>query len=131
RSSPTWPHPRSGEPPEMSSAPSTDAPAVPPPPGAPSVAAPMPAPVAAGGAFQEISRQEDRTPLHTMVWQAITPLGRSVAVLGTVAWIGAWHFGWQELGVVAAACLIALLIGVTMLLAGGVDLRVMLELGTK
>lgn len=67
---------------------------------------------------------------HRTLWRAITPLGRSVAVVGLVAWLLAWRFGWQETAVLAAACLLALAIGVAMLAFGRTQLAVDLELGT-
>lgn len=87
--------------------------------GSPTVVAPGPA------------QTWDRPPLHLLVWRAITPLGRSVGALGILAWLGALVFGWAELGVLAVACFLSLAIGVAMLLAGGADLRVLLELASK
>lgn len=58
---------------------------------------------------------------------AVTGLGRSVLVVGAVAWLGGWWLGWQELMLVAAGCLIAVVVsgGFTLGRAGfavGVDL---------
>lgn len=40
--------------------------------------------------------------------QIITPLGRTVAGLGALAWLGGWWLGWRELMVLAGACLVLL-----------------------
>lgn len=50
--------------------------------------------------------------LFAGVWRAITPLGRVVAVLGVLAWAGAVVSGWEELAVIATACLVAVVIAV-------------------
>jgi uncharacterized protein (DUF58 family) len=64
------------------------------------------------------------------LWRAITPLGRSVAVLGVVSWLVAWRTGWVELAVIGTACIVSFLIGIVFLLLSQADLRVLLELGT-
>jgi len=38
----------------------------------------------------------------------VSPLGRTVAVVGLVAWLAGWRLGWQELMVAAAACVVLL-----------------------
>jgi uncharacterized protein (DUF58 family) len=52
-------------------------------------------------------------------------------MLGLVSLLLAWRFGWQELGVLGIACILALGVGVVMLLSGGLDLGVSLELGVQ
>ncbi len=64
------------------------------------------------------------------LWRAVTPLGRSVLVLGLASWLAAWRFGWVELAVLGTACLLGIAIGVTFLLAGNANLAVLLDLGT-
>jgi len=66
----------------------------------------------------------------TGLWRAITPLGRSVAAIGVAAWFLASRWGWQELRIVAAVCLLSLVIGVAFLLAGSSALSVLLQLTT-
>lgn len=64
------------------------------------------------------------------VWRAVTPLGRSVGAAGLVCWAVAVGLGWEELSIVAAACLLALMVGVVFLLFGKADLAVVLDLTT-
>jgi uncharacterized protein (DUF58 family) len=45
-------------------------------------------------------------------WRVTTPTGRGVLVIGVAAWLLGLRLGWQELFLVAACCLIALLIAV-------------------
>jgi uncharacterized protein (DUF58 family) len=45
-------------------------------------------------------------------WQITTPAGRGVLVVAVAAWLLGVRLGWQELFLVAACCLIALLIAV-------------------
>lgn len=52
-------------------------------------------------------------PLARRAWDAIrvlSPLGRTVAAMGVIAWVAGWQFGWKELMVVAGACLLLLLL---------------------
>lgn len=64
------------------------------------------------------------------LWRAVTPFGRSVAVLGVVAWVVAWRTGWVELAVIGTACIVSFLIGIVFLVLSQAELRVLLELGT-
>jgi uncharacterized protein (DUF58 family) len=45
-------------------------------------------------------------------WQVTSPAGRSVLIVAVAAWLLGLRLGWQELFLVAACCLIALLIAV-------------------
>ncbi len=51
-------------------------------------------------------------PVARRVWQVTTPAGRAAAVVMVAAWVLGVRLGWQELFLVAACCLIALLIAV-------------------
>ncbi|MBX3313681.1 MAG: DUF58 domain-containing protein [Actinobacteria bacterium] len=64
------------------------------------------------------------------VWRAVTPLGRSVLAVGVVAWVLAWRYGWDELAILATACLLSVVIGVVFLLFGNRTLSVLLGLTT-
>lgn len=57
-------------------------------------------------------------------------MGRTVGAAGLLAWLLAWKFGWEELALVATACLVALLVGVGFLLVGKTNLAVLLDLTT-
>jgi len=46
------------------------------------------------------------------VWQVTTPAGRAAVIVMVAAWVLGVRLGWQELFLVAACCLIALLIAV-------------------
>jgi uncharacterized protein (DUF58 family) len=46
------------------------------------------------------------------VWQVTTPAGRGAVIVMVAAWVLGLRLGWQELFLVAACCLIALLIAV-------------------
>jgi uncharacterized protein (DUF58 family) len=46
----------------------------------------------------------------TRVLGAVSPLGRTVVVLGVIAWVAGWWLGWAELMVVAGACLLLLVL---------------------
>lgn len=63
-------------------------------------------------------------------WSAITPLGRSVALTALVTWGLAVLTGWDELGVIAAACVLALAIGLLSLVLGRHQLEIALDLVT-
>lgn len=65
-----------------------------------------------------------------VVWRAVTPFGRGIGAAGIVAWVVAWRFGWDEFALVAAACLVALVVGVLFLLIGDTSLAVKLHLTT-
>ncbi len=69
-------------------------------------------------------------PQRLAVWEAVTPLGRAVAVTGVVALGVAWRTGWTELAVLGVACSSSLAIGLTFLVASRAGLSVALELGT-
>ncbi|MGN6695300.1 MAG: DUF58 domain-containing protein [Aquihabitans sp.] len=60
----------------------------------------------------------------------MTPFGRTIGAVGIVSWLLAWQFGWEEFAVLAAACLVALVVGVVFLLAGSTSLAVLLRLDT-
>ena len=45
-------------------------------------------------------------------WQVITPAGRATLFVAVVAWLLGVRLGWQELFLVAACCVLALLIAV-------------------
>ena len=79
--------------------------------------------------MHELEREGSERERITL-WRAITPLGRSVAVLGVVAWLVAWRTGWIELAILGTACIVSFLIGVIFLVLSQADLRVLLELGT-
>lgn len=64
------------------------------------------------------------------IWRAVTPLGRSVGLIGVVTWLVAARFGWRELAVIATASLLALLIGLIFLFVSNSRLSVLLELAT-
>ena len=49
----------------------------------------------------------------------LTASGWTVAVLGVVAYVGGWLLGWVELMVVAAGCLIALIVALPFVIAAG------------
>ena len=58
----------------------------------------------------------------------VTALGRSIVLVGVVAWIVGARFGWDEAMIVAAACLVAIAVGalqkperVTKKKASGID----------
>lgn len=63
-------------------------------------------------------------------WDAVSPLGRSVLALGVASAVGSAVTGWDELAVIAAACVVAVLVGVAFLLAGRHQLVVAVELVT-
>jgi uncharacterized protein (DUF58 family) len=44
------------------------------------------------------------------IWDTVSPLGRTVAVIGLVAWIAGWRLGWRELMVAAGACVVLLVV---------------------
>ncbi len=46
----------------------------------------------------------------------LTPVGFGITTLGLLAYVAGWQLGWIELGVVAAACLVALTIAVPFVL---------------
>lgn len=50
------------------------------------------------------------------VWSCVTPAGRAVLTVAIVAWLLAARFGWQELGIVAGACVLLLLVAALFLL---------------
>ena len=77
----------------------------------------------------ELARDGGERERITM-WRAVTPFGRSVAVLGVVAWVVAWRTGWVELAVIGTACIVSFLIGIVFLVLSQAELRVLLELGT-
>lgn len=79
--------------------------------------------------MDELERTE-RLGERIGVWQAITPLGRSVAAVGVVSWLVAWRTGWVELAILGTACIVSFLVSTAFLLAGQANLRVLLELGT-
>ncbi len=64
------------------------------------------------------------------LWRAVTPLGRSVAILGVVSLLVAALTGWIELAVLGGACVLSFLIGIVFLVLSQANLRVLLELGT-
>ncbi len=39
----------------------------------------------------------------------VSPLGRTVVAIGILAWVGGWRLGWNELMVLAGACLLLLI----------------------
>lgn len=47
----------------------------------------------------------------TNVLQIVSPLGRAVAAIGVVAWVGGWLLGWTELMILAGACLVLFVTG--------------------
>ena len=49
-------------------------------------------------------------------WALVTPLGRTLAVVGVACWVAGWWLGWKELMVAAALCLLLLLAGVPFIL---------------
>ena len=51
-------------------------------------------------------------PVMRSVWQVTTPAGRAAVIVMVAAWVLGVRLGWQELFLVAACCLIALLIAV-------------------
>jgi uncharacterized protein (DUF58 family) len=61
-------------------------------------------------------------------WQAITPVGRAAAAVAAGAWLLGLRLGWQELFLVAACCIIALVLAVGFVL-GRPALDVSIELG--
>jgi uncharacterized protein (DUF58 family) len=60
-------------------------------------------------------------------WQVVTPAGRAAVIVMVAAWILGVRLGWQELFLVAACCLIALLIAVGFVI-GRPSLDVAIEL---
>ena len=76
------------------------------------------------------SAPERLRALARLVWGSITPLGRSALGAAVACWLLAAWFGWAELAVIAAACLLALLIGIGFLLASRTNLRVASHLAT-
>jgi uncharacterized protein (DUF58 family) len=61
-------------------------------------------------------------------WRTVSPLGRTVAAVGVIAWFAGWKLGWQELMVVAGACLVLLVAtGLFMLGRAVVSVEVRLE----
>lgn len=81
--------------------------------------------------MHELAREQQGTERERItLWRAVTPLGRSVAVLGVVAWFVAWRTGWIELAILGTACIASFLIGIVFLVLSQADLRVLLELGT-
>ena len=61
-------------------------------------------------------------------WRTVSPLGRTVAAVGVIAWFAGWRLGWRELMVVAGACLVMLVItGLFMLGRAVVSVEVRLE----
>jgi len=61
------------------------------------------------------------------VWQVTTPAGRAAVIVMVAAWVLGVRLGWQELFLVAACCLIALLIAVGFV-AGRPSLSIAIEL---
>lgn len=57
----------------------------------------------------------------------VTPAGRTVAVLAVAAWVVGWQTGWHELMVVAAACVLVLVVAVLFTL-GRLDVTVTTDL---
>lgn len=55
--------------------------------------------------------------------RTVTPIGRALLVVCVVAWIAAWQLGWLEMAVVAAACLLLLVVAALFML-GRADLTV-------
>jgi uncharacterized protein (DUF58 family) len=66
-------------------------------------------------------------PVMRRVWQVTTPAGRAAVVIMVAAWVLGVRLGWQELFLVAACCLIALLIAVGFV-AGRPSLDISIEL---
>lgn len=58
-------------------------------------------------------------------WATVTVTGRAVLAVGLVAWLLAWRLGWEEMAVVAGACLALLLIAMGFML-GATTLEVAL-----
>jgi uncharacterized protein (DUF58 family) len=68
--------------------------------------------------------------LHALTqraWQVTTPAGRAAVIVMVAAWVLGVRLGWQELFLVAACCLIALLIAVGFV-AGRPSLDISIEL---
>jgi uncharacterized protein (DUF58 family) len=70
-----------------------------------------------------------RRGFFTRLWHVTTPAGRGVLVVAVAAWLLGLRLGWQELFLVAACCLIALLIAVCFVI-GRPSLDVSIELDT-
>jgi uncharacterized protein (DUF58 family) len=66
-------------------------------------------------------------PVTRRVWQVTTPAGRAAVVVMVAAWVLGVRLGWQELFLVAACCLIALLIAVGFV-AGRPSINIAIEL---
>jgi uncharacterized protein (DUF58 family) len=64
------------------------------------------------------------------IWDAVTPLGRTVAAGGAIAVLLSLVTGWVELAVIGVAALASLGVGVAFLLAGQASLHVLLDLRT-
>jgi len=85
-------------------------------------------PPAAAGRL-EPARRALRTAIGALRpwWGLTTPAGRSVLLVGVAAWILGVRLGWQELLLVAACCLIALVIAVGFVV-GRPSLDIVIEL---
>jgi uncharacterized protein (DUF58 family) len=49
-------------------------------------------------------------------WRTVTPLGRSIMIVGVGSWVIGWIFGWFEFMIIAAACLGLFLVGLAFIL---------------